>query len=287
MLAVVSDCRDSLVFGATGAVGAALVHRLLDAGARVEAVSRGVHPERDRLRWHRFDLYHDAPALPTVRWVFSAGPLDGFASWCRRQPPAPGAQVVALSSTSALSKRDSTDVGERRLARRLAESEDELLDLADRRGLRLTLLRPTLIYGGPGGALSGLARWAERFGGLPLPADAVGRRQPVHADDLASAMLVCAERPDTAGQILILPGGETLTYSEMVCRYLEVTMPGCRIWRLPEVLVRPMRAMLAVGPSPWRLLASRLARASEDLVYSECDWQRLGLRPRAFRPEPP
>jgi uncharacterized protein YbjT (DUF2867 family) len=68
------------------------------------------------------------------------------------------------------------------------------------------------------GNVSRLAALAARFGALPLSGPARGRRQPVHAADLADAAATAFHRPDTAGRVYDLPGGETLSYHAMTVR---------------------------------------------------------------------
>lgn len=282
-----SDVPTCLVFGATGPVGRALLVRLVAAGERVAAVSRAEQPDSDGVHWHRVDLYAPEPGEPpSPGTVFSAGPLDGFAAWCRRQPLAAGTRIVALSSTSAETKHDSENPLERALARSLRQSEQQLFELGAVYGCAVTMLRPTLIYGnGPDRNLSRLTAIARRCGRLPLPASAIGQRQPVHADDLAAALQTCARRPDLAAEVLTLPGGETLSYRAMVQRHLTVAAPGFRVWLIPEFFSRLAVRTLALGPAETRKVASELARSAKDMVFPGQDWRRLGLQPRAFRPE--
>ena len=57
-------------------------------------------------------------------------------------------RLVALSSTSRFTKRDSAAAADRAIAARLAAAEEEVLDWAQARGIAATILRPTLIYDG-------------------------------------------------------------------------------------------------------------------------------------------
>lgn len=280
--------RTWLVAGATGAVGRCLLARLARGDEPVWAISRAAMPDSKPVCWLQVDLYAAQPPAPpaAITHLLSAGPLDGLAAWCRRRPPPPGCRIVALSSTSATVKQASADRSERAVAQRLLASEHSLGELAGAHGWNLTLLRPTLIYGnGADRSLGRAVRWARRLRGLPWPAAADGLRQPVHADDLAQAMLHCANRQDLAGRVLILPGGERLTYRQMLQRQLDVAAPGLRVRSVPRWLWRPLQGLLCHGPPGARLLAAQLARASEDLVFEAGDWRTLGLFPRPFRPE--
>ena len=89
------------------------------------------------------------------------------------------------------------------------------------------LLQQTNIYGaGRDATLTRIAQLASRWGRFPLPRGANGLRQPVHTDDLAAAAFACANTPATQGQTYALPGGETLTYRDMVARVLASLNPG-------------------------------------------------------------
>lgn len=283
----VTDTFDMLLFGATGPVGRALRARAALAGLRLALVSRHRHADSDTERWFQHDLYHEGgETLPAVRVVFSAGPLDGITRWSERERQPAGTRIVALSSTSALVKQASPDPRERDLARTLLDCEQRMLALGEVRSCPVTLLRPTLIYGnGPDRSLSRLVGVCRRIGGVPLPASALGIRQPVHADDLAAAMLACTDRADLAGAVLTLPGAERLSYRDMVQRQLDVSTPGRRVWSIPDGLIRIAVGVLSLAPGPARTLATQVGRMSQDLAFNDSDWRKLGISPRRFEPE--
>lgn len=283
-----TDARSALVFGARGQIGRFLLPRLQAAGIAVEAVTRGAAPgEGAGLRWHRTDLF-DGPdlALAPDR-IFSCGPLDGFAAWFERSALRP-ARVVAFGSTSASSKRDSPDPEERALAARLADAEDRLLALAAARGAHATLLRPTLVYGaGLDRNLSRIARLAARWGWFALPRSATGLRQPVHADDLAEAAFNAASGAPPPRLRYDLPGGDTMTYREMVRRVLGALQPPARLLVVPDSAfragVRLAQACGAVGDAG----SAVLRRLDQDLVFDPDPARReLAYAPRLFRPTP-
>ena len=285
-----SDAHDLIVFGATGAVGRAVLARLIAAGRRPLCPGR---TGRDRLPtgsdWQAFDLYAEQPLeLPAATEIVSAGPLDGLAHWLRRCPPQRPVRIAALSSTSAQTKLASNDPSERRLAQRLLDAEQMVIAQARRSGGSATLLRATLIYGnGPDRNLSHWTRLAQKLGRVPMPVWARGRRQPVHADDLAAALLTSLDRTAVAHRILTLPGGETLDYRSMVARHLAVSVPGAGLLDLVRPLAAAAVATLALGPAHWRARAAQLRRTGQDLCFDDGDWRLLDLAPRPFRPEPP
>jgi len=274
-----------LLTGATAAVGRRLLARLQAQQREVLALSRQASAPQACTRWLRHDLYRDdASACPAVARVFSAGPLDGLAAWSARANWRAGTRVIALSSLSAETKQASLLADERQLAQRLHAAEATLRERARERGWQLTLLRVSLIYDPLHRQLSldRLLDVARRLHFLPLPADASGLRQPLHADDLALAMLALADADAAPQGVLRLPGGETLAFNQMVSRYVQAQTPSLRVCTVPVALARLAEAGLRLGRQRHRLLASQLRRSRHDLCVAQPDWGRIGVQPRGF-----
>ncbi|VXA93180.1 Nucleoside-diphosphate sugar epimerase [Luteimonas sp. 9C] len=280
--------RHALVFGASGAIGAALVARLLDAGWSVDAVSRAPRADAARLRWHAGAFDAMPASLPDrADAIFSCGPLDRFSLWyagaaidCPR--------IVAFGSTSDATKQAARDPGERELAMRLRASGERVFAAANARGATATLLRPTLVYGsGRDRNLSLIVALARRSGVFVLPRDARGLRQPVHVDDLAAAAEAAFDAPGAQGQAFALPGGDTIDYRTMVARTLACLHPAPRLLAVPGVL---FDAALWTAHRAGRLQGlppGAVARMREDLVFDAAPAREaFGYAPRAFRPEP-
>jgi nucleoside-diphosphate-sugar epimerase len=275
-----------LVLGATAPVGRALLRRL--AGTPVVAAVRrppsdGAFDEAGTVDWRAADLYALGPDLAPGSAVLAAGPLDALVTWLEREDPRPS-RVVALSSTSVHVKAASVEPTERGLVARLLAAEAGLAAWADARGVPWTVLRPTLIYDDTSpGALDVFVRTARRFRVVLLPDDAVGLRQPVHADDVAQAMLACMARAHTASNRYDLPGGETLGYRRLVERTLVHAGVAPRIITVPRPLLvaglaaaHAMGRMRAYGPA-------MLARMADDLCFDAAAARRdFGWAPRPY-----
>jgi nucleoside-diphosphate-sugar epimerase len=279
-----------LVLGGSGAVGRYLLRRTNTARQAVLAWSRRAPPAWalpwTRVHWRRGDL-HDAAldTSPGVGLILSAGPLDALAAACARGLPAGLRRVVALSSLSLWWKDVSPNPAEQRLARAIVAAEQALTELLVPRGVELVLLRVGLIYGaGIDHSLTPLLRFAQRWRVLPWPRRAQGLRRPVHADDLAAALLVAAQRPELAGATLQLPGPQALPFDQLLDRLLAALAPGAR--RLPVPLPVPQRLLqwCATGERRTAALAAVVLRAACDQVVHPDDWTRLGLVPRGFEP---
>ena len=280
--------RRALVFGATGAIGEALLPRLLAAGWSVDALSRTPSKDSAQLHWHTGTFAGLPQTLPAqVDAIFSCGPLDLFSHWyaganieCPR--------VIAFGSTSDATKQHAADAGERELATRLRDSAARVFAAAAAHGAAATLLRPTLIYGsGRDRNLSRIVALARRSGVFVLPADARGLRQPVHADDLGAAAFAAVDAPAAFGQAFALPGGETLTYRDMVARTLACLAPRPRLLTLPGALFEvALWAAHRVGRLQG-LPAGAITRMREDLTFDAGPaHDAFRYAPRPFRPEP-
>lgn len=271
-----------LVFGGSSQIGHFLLPRLLAGGAPVTALSRHARASQPGLRWLQGSLPDAVPGeLPHPSVIVSFGPLGPFAAWLARadfgsEPP----RVVATSSMSAETKRDSGVPAERAIAQQLRDGEQALAAACARHGAPWTVLRPTLVYGaGLDKSLSPIARRAWRTRVFPLPAGR-GLRQPVHADDIALAVLAALDHPASAGHILPIGGGERLTAGEMFAR-VRRTLPHANLpLPLPAWL---LHAGQRFAPAKLR---GPLARLDADLVADNGELERLlGVTPRAFRPE--
>lgn len=277
--------RHALVFGGSGQIGRPLVGRLLRDGWRVTALSRQPRHDRHGLAWLRGD-FAAMPALPAqVDAMLSCGPLDAFAQWyamsaieCER--------IVAFGSTSVEVKRGSADPRERDVARRLRVGEEGVFAAARTRRAAITLLRPTLVYGaGRDATLTRIARLAKQWGWFPLPRSATGLRQPVHVDDLAAAAFAALASPTARDSTYALPGGETLSYREMVARVLRVLEPPPKLVELPSPVFNIALAGAKLLGRGTGLGEAAVQRMRSDLVFDAAPAQRdLGYAPRRFMP---
>lgn len=275
-----------LVFGASGVIGEFLLPQLAARGERVLAVSRTAASRArasGKIDWLQGDLCVEVASLPPHDAVLSLGPLDAFAAWFARTAPAGTRggpkRVIAISSMSAESKRDSVDTAERELSMRLRTAETLLMQTARECGIGCTIFRPTLIYGtGRDRSLASIARFAKRFRVLPIPR-ADGLRQPVHAADLAAAFLAAFDNAATFDKIYELGGGERLRFDALL-RRIAAGPPRLALPLPVPLTFARAGALLLRG----RLGAGALARLSEPLIADNTAAERdFGYTPRAFR----
>jgi nucleoside-diphosphate-sugar epimerase len=275
----------SLVLGASGIVGGHIVKQLVLDGERPLAVSRAPQPASDAVEWLQADLAHfDAVQLPDLSTVFCTAHSALLAKALPRLHQAALRRVVLFTSTSIVTKIDSEIAAERDGLRRLAEGEQQTIALCEQFGVGWTVLRPTMIYDeGRDANVSRLAGLIRRFGVMPLSGMGGGLRQPVHAQDLAIGALQAARSDAATNKIYALPGGDTISYREMVGRIFDglgkprriVPVPPA-LWRVAFAAARQMlpNANVAMGD-----------RMSKDMVFDATPAIRdFGWAPRGFRP---
>ncbi|RDS85387.1 SDR family oxidoreductase [Dyella psychrodurans] len=268
-----------LVFGASSQIGRYLLPLLCTRGELVVALSRVSRAATAGVTWMTGSLPDCMPAVESVSAIFSLGPLLSLAAWLKRTDLPHAPRIIAISSTSAETKRYSEVSTERELSRQLRDGEDALADACVRHGSEWTVLRPTLVYGvGLDKSLTPVAQRAMRTRVFPLPAGH-GMRQPVHAEDLARAALAACDTPAAAMKILSIGGGERLPASEMFARVRRSLPVDTLPLPLPAWVLRLARRGVPGFRGP-------LSRLEVDLIADNTEMSRLlGIQPRPFRPD--
>ncbi len=275
-----------LLAGAGSQIGVFAIPRLLTAGFHVVAISRSGKPQGvaddARVRW-----VTESEAVPVAgkcEYLLSVGPMDlafRLLDVCKRLQ-----NVVIFSSTSAITKVNSADRAENLQAKQLLELESSLQSSTQKRGVKLVIFRPTLVYGcGLDTNISLLANWIRRFGFIPLNGRAKGLRQPVHADDLAALAIKALLSNKELPGLLTIAGGETLAYSEMVSRIFPALGKPVRLLRLPERLFVLMVKIVGLLRPGSGLNAEMVRRQAFDLVFDDTQARELlDYDPRPFDP---
>lgn len=165
-------------------------------------------------------------------------------------------------------------------SKRIRLAAEELIRVS---AMDCTILRPTMIYGGPGDRnLSRLLALLRRAPVLPVPA---GRhlQQPVHVADVADAVLASAERPATAGHVYNIAGPEPVTFAELLQACASAVASRTRFVPVPlPPVVAAARCYELLSRNP-RIRAEQLQRLAEDKAFSIDDAVRdLGYAPRPF-----
>jgi uncharacterized protein YbjT (DUF2867 family) len=167
-------------------------------------------------------------------------------------------------------------------------AESKLVRLAAEHQIRAsaldwTILRPTMIYGDPGDRnLSRLLPLLRRAPVLPVPGGG-HLQQPVHAADVADAVLAAAERPAAAGCTYDVAGPEPLTFAELLRVCARAVASRTRFVPVPlRPVVAAARGYELFSRNP-RIRVEQLRRLAEDKAFSIDDAVRdLGYAPRPF-----
>jgi UDP-N-acetyl-alpha-D-quinovosamine dehydrogenase len=131
-------------------------------------------------------------------------------------------------------------------------------------GLRLTVLRPPLVYG-PAVKANFLALMTAVARGLPLPlASVTNRRSLVYIGNLADAILSCLARSGAAGGTYLVSDGLALSTAE-ICRRLgrELGRPA-RLFRFPVKLLEAL---------PGGRAMTRSLEVDDAAIRRELGWQ--------------
>ncbi|MES2363886.1 MAG: NAD-dependent epimerase/dehydratase family protein [Pseudomonadota bacterium] len=196
-------------------------------------------------------------------------------------------RLIAFSSTSRFTKQVSASPYELDVVNKLIAAEEHVMVECRRLGIAWTIFRPTLIYGGASGDrnVADIARLIRRFGFFPLFGTASGRRQPVHARDLAMACVQSLDKPASYNKAYNLSGGETLAYVDMVRRIFETLERRPVFIRIPIVAFRFAVSLARLHPRFAHLTPDMALRMQSDLVFEHSDATRdFGYSPGKFDP---
>lgn len=128
-----------------------------------------------------------------------------------------------------------------------------------------------------------LLRHLRRLPLIPAPMKGMALQQPVHVDDLATALVAAGTRNEAISHSINVPGPTALTFSEIV--RLAGSAVGRRAAILP-VPTRPLRSVVGLQerllPNP-RLKQEQIDRLLEDKAFDREEARKLlGHRPRDF-----
>lgn len=139
------------------------------------------------------------------------------------------------------------------------EAEVRLMQVADRTGLEVVIIRPPLVYG-PGVKANFLRLMQAVDKGLPLPFGRVRNlRDFVSIDNLCSLILLCLHHPAAANQMFVVADGEPISTPAL-------------IRRLAKLMGRPSRLL----PVPrWMLWQGARLMHKERLYHSICSSLRV------------
>ncbi len=151
-------------------------------------------------------------------------------------------------------------------------------------GLEYTILRPTMIYGGPRDRnMWRLIRFLRVSPVVPIFGDGNYLQQPIHVDDVARAVISCLSTDGTIGKKYNIAGRHPISYNEVVdtvARQLKK-----RVWKVhfppgPVVLLLKSFERLHI---PFPLKAEQIMRLNENKNFGyEAAQMDFGFDPISF-----
>lgn len=282
-----TSAPEIIILGGSTIIAPWLIKRLHRSGWIIRCRSRHKPDLAERLGidWQYLDVDETLcfdPGKHSV--VVSLLPIWKLAELLPKMKPC--RQLIAFSTTSVFGKKNSPCPEEQGLVKIIETAEKAVLKNCERLPRSWTIFRPTLIYDcQTDGNITRMARFVKKWKILPIAAPANGLRQPVHADDLAVAVVRAIDNPIVRNRFYDLGGGEILSYYEMCRRVFQALGMRPRILCISlktiNLIIKMINRFTARSPNN-----AMFIRMNQDLVYDQTSAQKdLGYRPRDFYPD--
>jgi uncharacterized protein YbjT (DUF2867 family) len=202
-----------LITGGTGNTGSRVARRLVERGRNIRCLART--PDHRRFLPEEVEILDGDIEKDTVLDKALSGAeaclhlahirhAPRIIEACRR---AGVERLICLSSTRRFTRFDCES------ARAVVDGESAV----EASGVKWTILRPTMIYGGErDNNIARLTRHFRRTGLFPLVRGGRQLVQPVFTDDVAGAVVAALERPVSIGRAYTLAGPEPLTFRHVL-----------------------------------------------------------------------
>lgn len=277
-----------VIVGGNSMVGKHLMQRLHDKGYVADVISRRPMEVPDGFSFTLMDLTKARNWIaPEGAVVISLLPLWVLAHMLPRFMGIK--RLIATGSTSRFNMAGNMSAKERSLAATLEAAENVIQEWTARCAVQWNILRTTLIYDGKTDKnITRMARFIRRWHCLPLAAPASGLRQPIHADDVAIALIACLEHPEITSHAFNIAGGEILSYRTLVERVFTAQGLAPRfIWLPTQALVTAFRLITRLGLFRASSFGAGIfTRMNQDLIFDVQEGrEKLGLSPRRFELE--
>jgi nucleoside-diphosphate-sugar epimerase len=280
----------TLITGANGFVGSALVNRFCSDGLPVRAAARSLRQlpvgaqtfevveklvETD---WSIAladvqTIVHLAARVHVAKGVsedsiaeFRRVNTDGTANLARQAVAAGVKRFVFISSikvngeitqAGAPFKADDEPAPEDPYGVSKFEAEQALRKIAEKSGMETVIIRPPLVYGpGVKANFATMVRWLAS--GVPLPLGGVthNRRSLVALDNLVDLITMCLDHPAAANQIFLVSDGEDVSTAQLLRRMGSAMGRPARLVSVPQRAIEFVAAFLGRKDTVQRLCGS-------------------------------
>jgi nucleoside-diphosphate-sugar epimerase len=261
-----------LVTGGTGFIGSHLVEALLARGDEVRCLVRDARrggwlagldridvrlgdlsdPVRLRAEVAGLDRIYHLAGLVKARsaeefFEVNAGGTGNLVRACAEASPPPR-RLIHLSSLAVLGPKATPvpamegDSPRPVSAYGRSKLEGERRVLAAQARLRVTVLRPPIVYGPRDRGVRTFARWVAR-GILPIPAGPPRHLSVCHVDDVVGALLAAGEGDIASGEVFHLASQRNVTWEEVGGAFAEALGVRPRTVRVPVSIVLGLGAL--------------------------------------------
>jgi nucleoside-diphosphate-sugar epimerase len=147
-------------------------------------------------------------------------------------------------------------------------------------GIAYTIFRPSWVYGPRDRSLNRLAFFARVLPFVPLPGPGTAKVQPVHVDDLGTAVTLALKLPAAENQVVEIGGPQLLSFRQIVRTMLQVMGKRRLVVPTPTPFVKMGAALLYRLPG--RLLSPRAVDFAngDGAVDNRALYDLLGFHPR-------
>ncbi len=242
----------TFVTGATGFIGQWLVTRL-KAKARLKVLSRSYHSEYETIVcnlesevipanalvgvdtvFHLAGFAHDLRDASKVEHLYRTVNVDATVRLAELAVRSEVKRFVFVSSVKAGGYDEEQGSPEGVYGQTKREAELKLLEIGRQLGMRVSIVRPSLVYGvNIKGNLALMRRGVEQGWFPPLP-ETSNRRSMIHVDDLVEALLLVTEDERANGEIFIATDGvphSSREIYEAICHAVGKKIPN---WSVPR-----------------------------------------------------
>ncbi|MDL1910253.1 NAD-dependent epimerase/dehydratase family protein [Chloroflexi bacterium CFX6] len=271
------------VTGATGFTGSRVVPLLLKNGYEVRCLHRETSDRSllssSEVEWALGDLSNTDALSASMRGADALVNLAslgfGHADSILRATKDAGIQRAVFIGTTAIFTQLNAKSKKVRVAAELA---------IETSGLKYTILRPTMIYGGPRDRnMWRLIRFMKVAPIVPVFGDGKYLQQPIYVDDVAAAILGCLKSDVTIGRSYNIAGRHPLTYNEVVDTIAKAM--NKRVWKLhiPSRSVVGLLKFFEKIHFPFPIKAEQVLRLNENKDFSYADAHKdFGFSPLSF-----
>ncbi len=302
------------VTGSTGFIGGRLVERLTESGVDVTCLIRGrdagTRLHRAGARIAQLDLADGAAvrtALQGIDVVFHLAYDWGNDAWnaealrsllaackangCSRLVHVSSFAVYDIPDQGSFSEEAPQCTATGGYAHTKLALERQLLEAVRTEGVPATIVQPTIVYGPLSRPWTIDPADALRHGTVVLPGKGEGTCNAVYVDDVVSAMILAAHRPEAIGQRYLVSGPMPITWRtfyEGMARAVGAKGPRFmpvsaiarangkagkvrRLMRDPELVIR---RVAGIGPARklvrmiMRVLPGRIRRTLDERLYT-------------------